>query len=129
MQLQPTPDPKVTRLNFQYTDEHHPNAFIDFPPVQPPPPGRTPCPRCHGHGGWNIRMHAHQVPPKYPDTPENRHRFAHFQAACTNCNGWGHVPEAQGDHAHRWVTLRWTSSVHTQQCEDCGTLWEVDTSG
>jgi hypothetical protein len=43
-----------------YLEPDDPGAFTDWPLAQPPVkwyPDRTiPCPVCHGHGGWNLRL-------------------------------------------------------------------------
>ena len=120
---------RVTRMQTTYMTENDPQAFLDFPEPELPPRGRAVCPRCGGHGGWNLRLNASPLPAGVDDTPENRHRYAHFQAACMNCNGWGHVPGEQAEHIHQWKTTCWSGSERTDECETCGQRWNLDTSG
>ena len=120
---------RVTRAAFTYLKPDDPQAHLDFPPLQPAPENRAHCRECGGHGGWNLRLNAHQLPPGRDDTPENRHRFRHYQAACSNCNGWGHVPLEQAEHVHRWETLSWENQQHWECCRDCGQEKITDTSG
>ena len=86
------------------------------------------CPRCKGHGGWNLKLNAYPLH-DYPDTPENRHRYSHFRASCGSCWGWGYLQKGQ-TCAHKWdgpqrnighcLTI-WTCSL-------CGAEREVDSS-
>lgn len=72
------------------TDE---NAFLDFPEKEQPEGNKDwlKCPRCRGRGGWNLKINAFSLRDR-EDTAENRHRFGHFCAACSVCNGWGWRP-------------------------------------
>ena len=121
--------PRVTRAQTTYMKEDHPDAHLDFPEVQAPPPGRLGCPRCGGHGGWNLRLNRRPLPTGIEDNRENRHQYVHFKAACPNCNGWGHLPEDQGDHVHQWETVVWEGFLRTERCRECGRKRQLDTSG
>ena len=120
---------RTFRSTVVYLNEKSPRAFLDFPEPEAPHQGRETCPRCGGHRGWNLRLNAYPMPAGREDTPENRHRFTHYQAACPNCNGWGHVPEVQAGHAHLWETVSWLDMVHTERCRECGLERQPDTSG
>ena len=120
---------RVIRSQHDYMKEDSPQAHLDFPPAKPPPPGRVLCAQCQGYGGWNSRLNAYPLPEGMEDTPENRHNYAHFRASCENCNGWGHVPEGQSDHVHRWGSVSWTGMLRRERCGECGQEQQVDTSG
>jgi hypothetical protein len=76
-----------------YLNENSPEAFVDYPPAprHPLPAGMVTCPRCKGHGGWNLKLNSYKLPDGMEDTPENRHKYVNFRASCSNCNGWGYV--------------------------------------
>ena len=108
----------------------HPDAFLDHPRQEP---GRykIECPRCKGHGGWNLSVNAYPLHSR-EDTPENRHRYRHFRAACDHCNGWGYVSEqtASKCSGHEWVrTETLGRCYHRQKCIHCGETWDIDSSG
>jgi hypothetical protein len=115
------------------------------------------CPKCHGYGGWNLRLNAypgtcscehewHQHTRhasgaqkcKYPGcgcadfestrTPEQRH----FRAFCFQCHGWGWVqPGLDADCLHEFKEIApdqpWRC-WHTYKCEKCGKTKSVDSS-
>ena len=70
------------------------------------------CPKCHGHGRWNLTLNA------YGDGK-------HFQASCGQCWGWGWVDGASPDATclHDFVGIApdqpWRS-WHTIRCTLCG---------
>jgi hypothetical protein len=109
----------------------HPDAFLDYPPVVKPSAdyglSDTPCPRCHGHGGWNLKINAYPLH-RYEDTAENRHRYAHFRSLCPSCNGWGFMREGQ-TCAHEWGSARSVGRCLTEwTCIHCGVKSIVDSS-
>lgn len=122
-------EPRTKRMQTTYMSEDDAQAHLDYPEKPPAPRGRNHCPRCGGHGGWNLRLNAYPMPPGRDDTPENRHRYTHFKAACSNCNGHGHIPEQQGNHVHVWETVRWEGHERRERCPECGKEQSIDTSG
>ena len=106
-----------------YITPDHPDAFVDYP--------KRPCPavhgysyecaKCKGHGGWNLQLNAYSLHDR-DDTPENRHRYSHFKAACDNCYGWGYVSFSQGDHVHEWepIDSRQARCMTEYKCKICG---------
>ena len=77
------------------------------------------CPLCKGHGGWNLRINA------YGDGK-------HFNAACSNCNGWGYIkPEDACKVApyHQWEVIRNAGNcLNVWKCIHCGIEMVVDSS-
>jgi RecJ-like exonuclease len=116
---------------FKYTGPDHPDAFVDYP-LAPKPHYEgmftdEPCPRCKGHGGWNLQVNAYSLHGK-EDTPENRHLFAHFRAMCGSCNGWGYMRVGQ-TCAHEWGSPRTVGRCLTEwTCVHCGEKTQVDSS-
>lgn len=49
------------------------------------------CPVCKGHGGWVLTVNAYPLPKGYENTPQNRAKYCHFRAHCSQCTGWGWV--------------------------------------
>jgi hypothetical protein len=87
------------------------------------------CPQCKGHGGWNLRLNAYPLH-EHADTPENRHRYSHFRAHCTQCQGYGYVTEDNADHIHEWVRIKTIGNcLNLHECRICKRQWEVDSSG
>lgn len=84
----------------------------------------TVCPRCHGYGGWNLRVNAYGKP---GDPPNMRH----FRASCSQCWGWGYVPEADAACLHDYKEIApdqpWRC-WHTIQCTKCGRTRSYDSS-
>jgi hypothetical protein len=82
------------------------------------------CPKCFGHGGWNLRLNAYRG-----TTPEQRH----FRASCGQCWGWGWVETASLDATcvHDYVGIApdqpWRC-WHTIQCTKCGATKSYDSS-
>lgn len=90
----------------EYIDQNHPDAFVDFPGKREPAYGMTKeCPVCKGYGGWNLELNAYSLHNE-PDTPENRHRYSHFRASCSHCNGWGYVAPEENCTGHKWIHVR-----------------------
>lgn len=84
----------------------------------------TLCPKCHGYGGWNLRLNAYRG-----ETPDQRH----FRASCGQCWGWGWVaregPDATCVHEYREIEpdQPWRC-WHTIQCTKCGRTRSYDSS-
>jgi hypothetical protein len=113
-----------------YLTPDHPDAFIDHDHMAPSPESglTVECPKCKGHGGWNLELNAYPLRGT-PDTPRNRHLFSHFRASCSNCWGWGHV-KPEEDHVHEWNRTRNVGNCENiWECEVCGKEITVDSSG
>lgn len=76
-------------------------------------PGQTfvLCPKCHGHGMWNLTRDAYGP-------------GRHFQAACGQCNGWGWVAGSlDATCVHVWRRIAPSQPFRcwfTDQCIHCG---------
>lgn len=110
-----------------------PDAFVDYP-LQSAEEAATNincthlCPKCKGHGGWNLELNAYPLNGK-EDTPENRHKHSHFRAFCSQCEGWGYVREEDQDHVHDWVHARNVGNcLNVFKCSICDKEREVDSS-
>lgn len=113
-----------------FLDENSPDAHTDFP-VKPERPDHLPgsqeCPRCKGHGGWNLRLNAYPLH-NLPDTPETRHRNAHFRANCPQCNGYGWTDDIAC--IHEFVRVGSVAMhEHIDRCAKCATERIYDSSG
>lgn len=113
-----------------YLDENHPDAFRDFPAKPEKPsfmPDAVECPRCKGHGGWNLDLNCYPLH-GYDDTPENRHRYGHFRAGCPQCGGHGWTNDVACVHDFAEV-----GSVamfqHVHRCQKCGVERVYDSTG
>lgn len=105
------------------------DAFVDYPLRAPMPEyGLTkPCPRCQGHGGWNLCLNSYPLHDK-PDTAENRHQFSHFRSSCGNCHGWGYVKESQ-TCVHDWLSdAQVGRCLHRYRCKNCDQTIVIDSS-
>lgn len=118
-----------------YMTPDHPDAFLDWPQLDSSTHLPTQCPRCRGHGGWNLLLNQYKLPPSgvrggyYPNTPENRHLFCHFRAMCDHCGGWGWIPESETCPGHEWEYLANVGRCLNQyQCRHCSRRQEVDSS-
>src|SRR5271157_1513750 len=107
-----------------------PEAFVDFPPM---PTKKNwmgdwvVCPKCFGHGGWNLSLN------NYPlcgeNTAENWHKYCHFRASCSQCNGYGWTSRENAACIHEWLFYRNTGRcLNEQKCSKCGTIVEWDSS-
>lgn len=76
-----------------------------------------PCPVCKRHGKWNLTVDAYG-------------KGKHFQAHCTQCNGWGWVNKADFDCApHDFEELPSGKMCwHNYKCKKCGQERGVDSS-
>jgi len=113
----------------EYMDNTHPDAFVDWPTMIPQHGMTRVCPKCKGHGGWNLRMHAYPLPAGVADTPQTRHSYAHFRQSCGHCNGWGYVSPDETCTGHEWenpVSMGRCLTRYT--CSKCGQVREFDSS-
>lgn len=113
-----------------FMNETHAEAFTDFPekPECPPHmPDASECPRCQGHGGWNLRLNAYPLH-GLADTPANRHRNSHFRASCPQCNGYGWTYDTEC--IHDFVRVGSVAMhQHIDKCQKCGLEQVCDSSG
>ena len=116
----------------RYLDETGPDAFLDFPPVDRTkwPEESVDCPKCKGHGGWNLRLNAYPLRYDCEDTPEDRHRYTHFRASCGACWGWGYL-DSRDSCPHEWdsTSTKVGNCLHEWTCKLCKTTRLVDSSG
>lgn len=109
-----------------YMTHTDPDAFLDFPSPVVPRTNHKLCPRCKGHGGWNLKLNAY--PNRYEDTAENRHKFSHFRSMCSNCHGWGQVHESQ-TCVHEWTfVVNKGRCLNLYKCIHCSTPNLIDSS-
>lgn len=82
------------------------------------------CPKCHGHGKWNLCLHAYGP-------------GEHFQCSCGQCNGWGYVSEADRSCLHEYRELAQPECQqkgidhhgmcwHVVECVRCGRCLSYD---
>lgn len=87
------------------------------------------CPVCHGHGNWNIDLHAYG-------------KNQHFQAFCSQCWGWGWVLKDSKDatciHEFNEISQKECKEIgiahfgncwHVEKCKKCGVISSYDSSG
>jgi len=81
------------------------------------------CPKCKGHGGWNLTVDAYG-------------KGKHFEAFCGACWGYGWIEK--GSCAHEWngkVTehdrkgIHLFNCQHIEKCSKCGKVIVIDSSG
>jgi hypothetical protein len=87
--------------------------FDDIGKKEPAHEYTVECPKCKGHGKWNLRLNA------YGDG-------VHFQMGCGQCWGWGFVtpgPDAECIHEFKETTpdQPWRC-WHTIKCAKCGRI-------
>ena len=116
----------------EYLTPEHPDAFLDFPPIEGlrkgyfDPEKHKDCPRCQGHGGWNLRLNAYPLHGK-ESTPENRHKHSHFRASCNHCNGWGFIDKDENCPGHKWKHEANLGNCYNRyRCIHCGKTWCID---
>jgi hypothetical protein len=116
----------------QYMKPTDPDAFVDFPKKPRAtwmPDDYVECPKCDGHGGWNLTLNAYNLWDR-PDTPENRHRYSHFVASCSQCWGYGWVDPKETECIHTYKFLRSTGNcLRQEKCTGCDKVIEIDSSG
>lgn len=116
----------------EYLTPDHPDAFVDFPKkrlrLDIMPDCDVECPQCKGYGGWNLALNSYPLHFR-ENTAENRHKFSHFRACCSQCNGWGYVNKENSEHIHEW---EWESNqgncLNIYQCTICGKKRLIDSS-
>jgi len=103
--------------------------FQDIPKMEKPqdyPSVSHECPKCKGHGKWNLTVDAYG-----PGT--------HFQQCCGQCNGWGWVAEADLTCMHEYAEIsqaqckkrgiqHWGSCWHVYACTKCDRITAHDSS-
>lgn len=115
-------------MNTPYLTPEHPDAFVDHVLREPSGDLTKLCPTCKGYGGWNLRLNAYPLHDR-EDTAENRHKFSHFRASCSHCNGWGYVHQTENCPGHEWKHVRNTGNcLNLYRCTVCGKEWEIDSS-
>ena len=81
-----------------YLTADDPNAFLDMvkmpcPPKQHYQEFTVECPKCHGYGGWHLRVNAYG-------------EGKHFNCMCSQCTGWGCVkPGRDVECIHEWQEI------------------------
>lgn len=86
------------------------------------------CPKCHGYGRWHLRLNAYGS-------------GRHFDASCSQCNGWGFVDADSTDatciHNDKELSQQecrdldighWGMCWHVYCCTKCGRIRSVDSS-
>ena len=86
-----------------YLEPTDPGAFDDWMKREPWLMYTKECPRCKGHGGWNLTLNAYKLHPGVADTPSNRHLYSHFRTVCGHCNGHGYIHPENTCPGHEWV--------------------------
>jgi hypothetical protein len=113
----------------EYLSPTDPGAFLDHEKLKPAHGMTKECPRCLGHGGWNLRLNAYKMPPGKAFTPANRKLYVHFNASCDHCNGWGYVHPNVTCPGHQWVEIKTIANcLHLMECKVCKAQWEMDSS-
>lgn len=109
-----------------------PDAFLDYPEIANPPSFSkdwVECPVCHKHGGWNLKVNSRPLHKGVEDTPENRHKYAHFRAYCTQCNGYGWTSASNAKCIHEMGFSRNLGRCYNEyKCTKCGMIQTVDSS-
>jgi hypothetical protein len=122
-----------------------PDAFLnmtkkDLPEIEFPSLAKegctAECPKCHGFGGWHLRVNAY---PKYEG--DKLVGYNHFDAHCGQCNGWGYVkPGRDTECVHDWVEVgakeaselgvaHYGNCYHVYKCgKGCGATCAHDSS-
>lgn len=113
---------------YKSMDHTHPDAFVDWPMKEPSYMGNVMCPKCKGHGGWNLNLNCYPLHGK-EDTPENRHRYSHFRAMCGLCWGYGWGTEERFKCDHDWVFEQNLGRCYNRyRCASCSATWDCDSS-
>lgn len=120
-------------MTSKYLTPDDPDAFLDYPEQPQPVDSRADytakCPKCKGHGGWNLAPFAFPPRSGREDTAENRHKWQHFKASCQHCCGWGWVTPEEAEHIHEWdAGVRTGNCLHVYTCKICGKQREIDSS-
>jgi hypothetical protein len=105
-------------MTYTYMDHTHPDAFKHLPKLSPPsyyPNAKHECAKCQGHGGWHLRLDAYG-------------EGKHFNASCSNCDGWGYVERDDG-HIHQWGNEKNVGRcLHEWTCLTCNQKRVIDSS-
>ena len=118
----------MTYKQTPYMDHTHPDAFLDWPKRSPEYGATKECPRCKGHGGWNLLLNAYNMH-GMEDTAENRHKFAHFRQMCGHCYGWGYVAPEEDCPGHDWKHVATIGRcLNRYECIHCQQISDVDSS-
>ena len=113
-----------------YLEPTDPDAFVDFPKKERDPrhSDYIECPKCFGHGGWNLRLNAFQLH-SLPNTAENRHNNGHFRSNCGQCNGWGYVSVENSKCIHSLKLIKNLGRCYNLYgCSKCDHTEEIDSS-
>lgn len=84
--------------------------FTDIPLMPKGDDAKVSCPKCFGHGYWNLTLNAYG-PGK------------HFKAFCGQCWGWGWVKGTDATCLHDFKAIAPAQPFrcyHTDQCQKCG---------
>jgi hypothetical protein len=116
-----------------YLTPEDPDAFLDMakqpnPSIWSDMQDYVECPKCHGYGGWHLRINAYG-------------EGVHFNCVCSQCNGFGLVkPGRDVDCIHKWVEIGGKESAelgiphygmcyHVYKCaKGCGATMAHDSS-
>lgn len=103
-----------------YLTPEHPDAFVDYPGKPRPDwmKDAVECPKCKGHGGWNLSLDVR-------NDPEN----PHFRMHCAQCRGHGWVRPENAGCAHEYRHDRMVGRcLEIMRCWKCGAEIQVDSS-
>jgi len=93
------------------------NRFKDLPVKERQGWHGEVCPKCEGHGEWNLSVNCY---------PEQEGKFRHFRMACTACGGSGYLRKDQ-TCAHEWGKDEVVGHcLHKWTCLHCGETKLVD---
>ena len=123
----------------EYLTPEHPDAFVDMFKHKPQHEFKHECPKCKGHGGWNLMLNAYGLPPGYENNITNRHKYSHFRAHCAQCNGWGYTilsetcihvfdRELNPDECRMRDISHFGRCWHVVECSKCGKVNAYDSS-
>ena len=113
-----------------YLTHTDPNAFLDMEVGEKADYMKDYilCPKCKGHGGWNLRIDAYG-------------KGKHFRCSCGQCNGWGYVhPDSTSatcihdfvgvseDECNRRGITHHGRCWHVYECKHCGQITSHDSS-
>ena len=100
------------------TDE---GAFLDFVKREKLSYYPYECPKCKGHGGWNLKINC------YPLHGRSR-EFGHFRCVCHVCNGSGYTP-TENPCDHDWKFEQNLGRCYNRyRCLNCNNIMDVDSS-
>ena len=115
----------------KYLTPDDPDAFLDYTVMARADyqANYSLCPRCKGHGGWNLKINQYRLPPGVEDTSENRSRYVHFRCSCSHCSGWGYVHPSITCTGHEWVFEKNLGRCYNRyRCSVCNGISDVDSS-